>query len=214
MHVFLDDSGDAGMKLTQGSSTFLVMAACVFTEPEHMEKASAAIRALRGSLGRGERWEFKFSKTSRDMRDQFFALVPRMTFSLRAIIIDKRRLTSEHLREVPDDLKAYAVRQLLSHTLDTVTEAKLVIDGQDRTAFGGASESYFRRKINEQSPGTLRKVAFEDSARNQLIQLADMAAGAVHRFARLGDQEALAYMRVLRPKARFPRGSLWDFTAK
>ncbi len=211
MHVFLDDSGDAGMKLGQGSSAFLVMAACVFTEPDRMEQASGAIRSLRRELGRGERWEFKYNGTSASMKDEFFRIVPAMAFSLRAIVIDKSRLTSGHLRGVPNDLKAYAVRQLLTHTFGTVTDAKLVIDGQDRAAFGRASETYFRQKINQQAAGTIRKVVFEDSVRNPLIQLADMAAGALNRSARTGGQEASDHLRVLRAKARQPAGSIWYF---
>lgn len=198
------------MKFGRGSSRHLVIAACLFDAAEAMEQATAAIRALQRNWGRSERWEFKYSKTSDAMKAEFFHAVSPIDFRVRAIVIDKPKLYSVHLRNAPVHLHNYAITQLLSHADGTISDAKLVIDGQDVVAFGARSATYFQRAINTAQPGTLRKVAFEDSARNPLIQLADMVAGAIHRSER-GERDARAHMAVVTKKIAAPGGDLWRF---
>jgi hypothetical protein len=211
VHVFLDDSGDPGVKFGRGSTQHLVMAACVFRSAQAMEFASHSIRLCREQIGRGERWEFKYSKTSNTMKAEFFAAVRDLDFDVRAIVIDKQRLYSQTLTTVPKYLQNFAIKQLLTHSFGTIQDAKLVIDGRDSRAFRVGSGAYFRREVNEECPGTLRAVACEDSSRNMLIQLADMIAGAIHRNQREDRADATDHMRAFSSKLRYPRGSLWFF---
>ncbi|WP_188672577.1 DUF3800 domain-containing protein [Subtercola lobariae] len=50
MLAFIDDSGDPGFKVAQGSSPFLVMAACVFTDNLEIERTAASIADSRTRL--------------------------------------------------------------------------------------------------------------------------------------------------------------------
>jgi hypothetical protein len=213
VYAFVDDSGDPGMKMTTGSTRYLVLAACIFREAEHVEAAAAAIHECRRGLGRGERWEFKHAKTSDDVKDAFFQATKRLTYDVRAIVIDKQRLHSEPLMTRAGYLQNYAIMQIFTHTLDTVTNAKLVIDGNATRALQLKSATYFRRQVNERAPGTLRKVDYDDSARNPLIQLADMTAGAIRRHYEHPEKASKLHFAMINGRARAPRGSMWDFTA-
>lgn len=213
MHAFLDDSGDAGMKFETGSTRYLVMAACIFRNPADIEEAARVIRACRDDLGRGPRWEFKHAKSSADTRDAFFAAIRPLKFDARAIIIDKERLYSEALTTRPKFLQNYAIKMMLTHTRETVRDAKLVIDGKDSKAFRMKNATYFRNEINRAVPGTIRAVSCEDSVQNPLIQLADMVAGAVHRHYRQDRDANPAHIAEIRRRAKFPNGGLWEFTA-
>jgi hypothetical protein len=211
MHVFLDDSGDAGMKFESGSTRFLIMSACVFDEPSEIERAAKAINECRESLGRSARWEFKHAKTSDDVKDEFFRVIRPLKFRIRAIVIDKQQLYSTQLKTAPKYLQNFAIKELLTHTLGTVKNAKLVIDGRDTKAFRLTNATYFRNEINRVAPDTIRAVTGEDSHRNALIQLADMTAGAIHR-SRRGDRECNPeHMASLKPRFKYPGGSLWLF---
>lgn len=214
MHAFLDDSGDPGMKLSSGSTRFLVMAACVFREPEHVEEAAAAIRACRDAVNRGPRWEFKHAKTSDDMKDQFFHATKLLTYQVRAIVIDKSKLHSDVLLNKPGYMQNYAIKEIFVSTRGTVRNANLVIDGRDSRAFRLKSAGYFLREVNEKSPGTLRKVSFDDSVRNPLIQLADMTAGAIRRHYEHPDKAAPLHFAMIKGRTRYPNGSPWEFTAE
>ncbi len=213
MHAFVDDSGDPGMKFDSGSTRFLVMAACIFREPEHVEEAANAIRACRDAIGRGERWEFKHTKTSGDMRDRFFEATRRLNYDVRAIVIDKQRIYSDALLERPRYLQNFAIMQIFANTLGTVKDANLVIDGRDSRAFRLKSAGYFLREVNEKAPGTLRKVTFDDSVRNPLIQLADMTAGAIRRHFEHPDKANPLHFAMVKGRTRYPNGSMWEFAS-
>lgn len=201
------------MKLSGGSTRYLVMAACIFQEPKHIEEAADAIRACREAVGRGERWEFKHTKTSDDVKDQFFRSTKLLTYHVRAIVIDKERIHSDALSNRPRYLQNFAIKEIFVNTLGTVKAANLVIDGRDSRAFRLKSAGYFLREVNEKSPGTLAKVSYDDSVRNPLIQLADMTAGAIRRHYEHPEKSSPLHFAMVKGRTKYPRGSLWDFTA-
>jgi hypothetical protein len=70
---------------------------------------------------------------------------------------------------------------------------------------GAKAPRDFRRQLN----ATTRKVArfrFVDSRTNNLIQLADLAAGAVHRAVQ-PKTDASDYVEILKPRIE----EIWDF---
>lgn len=185
MWVFLDDSGDCGVKFDAGSSRYLVLSACVFRTREAVEDAMARIERSRvhvapdGTTFTSTR-EYKYSKTKRAHKDSFFHAIRDADFAVRTIFVDKRVIHSPHLRAHPRDMKAFLIMQLLTHTYGTVQNAKLVIDGQDTRAFGATDRGYFLGRVGLGSPPTIADVEFADSKRSPLVQLADMVAGAIH----------------------------------
>jgi len=215
MWVFVDDSGDCGFKFSSGSSTHVVMAACVFREREHVEHALACVengrtnRAPDGTVYRTSK-EFKYSKAKDSHKDAFFEAMRPAQFAVRAIVLDKRHIHSPYLRGNPRDLKSFLIRQMLTHTYRTVRDAKLVIDGQDTRAFGMSDRDYFLRIVNREAPGTLREVEWADSKKNGLVQLADMVAGSI-RCQLDGDEKAAAHFDTYRARTWQPRGSMWHF---
>ena len=211
MYVFLDDSGDAGMKFTQGSSEYLVIAACIFNDGAQVEKTAKTINSCRTGLGHGEKWEFKHAKTTTAEKDAFFEILPHCDFAVRAIVIDKKMLMNDPSLSHMNQLKNFAIVQLLTHTDGTVHNAKLVIDGKNCREFGVTNPGYFRKMINQCVPETISKVTFADSQRNMLIQLADMIAGAIHRSHRSDRKQPSNHMAAISQKARPPLGKIWQF---
>jgi hypothetical protein len=202
------------MKLDQGSTRYLVLAACVFTDPEHIEEAAEAIKACRERLGRSPRSEFKHMSTSDRVKDEFFACTKTLKYHVRAIVLDKRRLHSDALINKPGYMQNYAIKEIFANTVGTVRDAKLVIDGRDSRAFRLKSANYFLREVNERAPGTLRKVEYDDSVRNPLIQLADMTAGAIRRHFEHPEKASPLHFAMIKGRTRYPKGSLWEFTAR
>lgn len=208
--VFIDDSGDAGFKLTQGSTRSLVMACCVFPNDESAERASNEFRVLKKSLGMSERQEFKFAKTSKDRRLQFMRLAAQQDFFIRAIRFDKDRVTSEHLRTESEHFYNYAIRQVLSKSGEHVRDARVRLDGSGGREYKRSLYGYLRRQCNIEMPGTIASVKLVDSHRDLLIQLADMVAGSVrHKYDRPSPGDEC--FNALRPIFRDRRSSMWDF---
>lgn len=210
MHIYIDDSGDSGFAFDSGSTRFMVMAACLFNRPEDIEAASAAVQRCK-EMNRQSR-EFKYAKTRDGIRDCFFRCTAHVPFAVRAIVIDKATLRSSHLRTHPRDLKSFAIKQLLTHGDGFIHQAKVFVDGQDTRAFQMSDARYFTRNVNRESPGSVSQVTFVDSKHSSPIQIADMVAGAIHRFVREDEKHSDRHFnmfprRLVRPLG----GSFWRY---
>ena len=215
-YVFIDDSGDAGMKLEQGSSKYIVMAACVFYSRKSIVEFLSVIDTLRSRHTSHEKTirykrEFKYSKTKLALKDEYFNAIKNCNFYVRVIFIDKNDLYSPHLRSNPEDLKMYMIKQVLTQTRGKITRAKVIIDGKDKRAFGfsGGAE-YLRKTVNSKNHHPIQSAEFADSKDNELIQLADMIAGAVHGLLR-GNPDSENHVRTFRGRTYQPYGTWWHF---
>ncbi|MFE4078534.1 DUF3800 domain-containing protein [Paenarthrobacter sp. YIM B13468] len=209
MHIFIDDSGDGGFKFESGSSSHLVMAACVFKDPSEILRLKQCMESC--AQHNGLKTEFKYAKTKERVKDCFFNCTADIRYNIRAIVMDKSQIYSGHLRNNPAALKSFAIRQLLSHGFGTIHGAKVVIDGQDTKAFGITDHAYLMAMANRASPGTIAKVEWADSKQNVGIQLADMVAGAIQRGERTHKKADPKHLRLIRPRSYQPNGSYWNF---
>lgn len=215
-YIFIDDSGDAGMKIDQGSSRYIVMAACVFYSRKSIAEFLSVIDTLRNrniNHGRVIRYsrEFKYSKTKLALKDEYFNAIKNCDFYVRVIFIDKNDLYSPYLRSNPEELKMYMIKQVLKYTHREITRARVIIDGKDKRAFGFAGGAeYLLKTLNSSSHSPIRSAQFADSKDSELIQLADMIAGAVHGFLR-GNPDSVRHVGTFRKRTYQPRGTWWHF---
>lgn len=209
MHVYVDDSGDGGFKLDAGSSSHLVMAAVVFRDPGEIRRLADQVEQVRERFGTTR--EFKYSATSKKVKDAYFEAIEPVDFRVRAICIDKRKIFSETLRTDPSRFKSYAIRMLLTKNYGQISNAKVFIDGQDTKGFEVSDEQYFMRMVNRETPGTISAVRFTDSKDSAPIQLADMVAGAIRCGSLHGDACKPKHLHMIRPRTWHPQGTLWYF---
>lgn len=203
MLVLIDESGDPGFKLARGSSPFFVVAMVLFRDFGEAERASRAVGDARESLG--VRPEFKFSQSRDPVRDAFFEAVLPFDFRVRALVVDKSRIYSQNLREDTERFYRYFVQLLMRHDHGTLTDAHVRIDGSGNRAFRRELGRYLRRQIG---PGSVKKMRFIDSRKDNLVQLADMAVGAIARSYYPNDRTRHdRWLRILRPKIE----DIWDF---
>lgn len=209
VHVYIDDSGDGGFKFGKGSTSHLIMSACVFSHPSEITSAVGMIDDC--ARARGITNEFKYSERSESSRDHFFESITPARFNVRAIIIDKSLIYSDKLRSSSEALKSYGIRMLLTKNFGQIRNAKVFIDGQDTKAFGMGDSEYLIRMVNGESPGTIAQVRHVDSALSRPIQLADMVAGAINRAVRTDQPPNSKHLETFRPRTYQPQGSFWHF---
>jgi hypothetical protein len=203
--VLIDESGDPGFKLVRGSTSHFVMAMVIFDDEAVAEQTSKAIAKLRQDLHL--KTEFKFAKSHARVKDSFFECVCAHRFRVRALVVDKSRVYSGNLRTHKEMFYNYFVKLLLEHDNGRLVDARIKIDGSGNRQFRQELNAYLRRQLDT---GKVRKITFAESHRDNLIQLADMAAGAILRSYRTDDRtQANRWRGVLARRGKL--GDVWDF---
>jgi len=182
MLVFLDESGDPGMKLSGGSSDLFIVALVIFNDRDEAHACDTRIDLLRRELKMPEGMEFKFHKSNQVIRSIFLEAVGRYDFFYFGIVINKSELLSPNFR-IKDSFYKYTCSLVFENAKPHLNDATVVIDGSGSRDFRNQLSSYLKRRINDQKNGgrQIGKVKIQDSHRNNLLQLADMVCGAVAR---------------------------------
>ncbi|MDD5199827.1 MAG: DUF3800 domain-containing protein [Terrimicrobiaceae bacterium] len=198
MLVFIDESGDPGMKLAEGSSLYFTVAMVVFEDHEEAVAADQRIGLLRREWRFAEGFEFHFNKLRGDLREQFLAAVSPYEFLYFGIVINKMKLAGPGF-QFRDSFYKYACSLVFENAKPYLDAATVVIDGSGSEKFRQQLVTYLRRRVNDpKSPSrAIRKVKIQDSRRNNLLQLADMVCGALARS--YGEKsDAQNYRRIIR----------------
>jgi len=206
MLVFIDDSGDPGFKTKKGSSSHFVIACVIFDDNRDAEEAANKIREFRRSLNWHEKSEFKFNKLKKRLRLDFLTTVERSNFRVRAIIVDKSQIRSLELKNNTHSFYNYMIKEVLCHSNGGIRDAKIRLDGHGDHAYKKAANAYFRKQVNL-SASIIKELKFVDSKNDNLIQLADMVAGAIFRSRQSDKTDYGEYLAVIRERIE----DLWEF---
>ena len=208
MLVFIDESGDTGFKVGKGSTQNFVVACVIFKDNLEAEKTSVAIKELKRELKVSDDFEFKFSKCSKKFRTKFLEKVRKFDFQYRAVVMIKERIYGKELRRKRESFHNYSMKMLIKHSIGTIENATLFIDGSGDRQFRRDAQRYLKRECNELE-NIVKNVKFQESHRSTLIQLADMIAGTVNRS--FTDKRDHKHYRKLIKKRE---GNVWDFGDK
>ena len=182
MLVFVDESGDSGLKLGKGSSEFFVMTLVIFTENENANTSDSAVDAIRTILNLSDRTEFKFNKLNDKGRRYFLSSVSNHEFTYYSVVINKAKLTGKGF-SFKEPFYKYVCQMAFNNCREYLQDATIVIDGSGSREFRQQLQTYIKGKINDKNDvrACIKKVKIEDSKKNNLLQLADMICGAVAR---------------------------------
>ncbi len=181
MLVFIDDSGDAGFKLDKGSTEFFIISLVIFDDNLEAEKIAVAIKELRRELKFSDQAEFKFFKSRKDVRVKFLQTVNQFKFKIRSLVIDKKLIKSDNLKNNKNSFYSYVIKTALQYSNNSILNAKIRIDGSGDKVFRKNFLSYLRRQLNSKDRCIMANCKLVDSKKDVLIQLADMVAGSVRR---------------------------------
>lgn len=201
MLIFIDESGDPGFKITQGSTTHFVTVMVIFNDYKQAEGCSLAIKTLQQKLKFNT--EFKFNKSKAEVKDQFFEVISPFTFEVWALVVDKQKIYSENLKRNDDKFYNFFVKNLLKSGA-ALKDAKVKIDGSGDREFKDRLQRYLK---NELSPGMVKSVKFVDSQKDSLVQLADMTVGAIARSYKTDKKDAHKWRLAISSKIK----NCWDF---
>lgn len=195
MLVFIDESGDTGLKIDKGSSKYFVIALVIFEDHEEAIACDQRIELLKRELKMPEGFEFKFNRLRKDQRIKFFEAVLPYTFFYFGIVINKEKLYGEGFK-VRESFYKYTCSLVFENAKPYLREAIIVIDGSGSREFKRQLKTYLRKKIGT---SIIKKIKIQPSHKNNLLQLADMIAGAIYRsFTQKGDKKI--YRKIIGAK--------------
>lgn len=185
MLVFIDESGDPGRKIEQGSSPLFVVALVVFNENTEAEACDQRIDLLRHELGWSAESEFHFSRNSDRQRCTFLEAVARYEFFYYGFVLNKdpAKLWGEGF-EHKESLYKFTCNLVFENARNKLQNATVVIDESGNREFKAQLERYLKRRMTlEDGTCLIRKLKMQRSSSNNLLQLADYVAGVIHRSA-------------------------------
>lgn len=196
MKIFIDESGDPGFKIEEGSSRFFIVALIIFDDNREVDKARTAISNLKREWKKGEYFEFKFSKMSRKERQQFLRIAVQAKFKIRAVIFDKVRMNTLQLEHFKKNYYQYAIRSLLEHHDCTIQGSEIKIDTFGENYYRENLIKYFNEHLCSSPDETGKHLTFQDSKHDVLIQLADVVAGSLRKSFNKSTDDAQAYRKI------------------
>ncbi len=197
MLVFIDESGDTGLRIDKGSSRFFVIALVSFEENDEALGCDKRIELLKQELKFSKNTEFKFSSLRKDQRITFLKAVLPYSFFYFGIVINKdpKKLFGEGFK-VKESFYKYTCSLVFENARTHMKSATVVIDGSGSRAFKQQFKSYLKMKAGEDM---IKDVKIQTSHSNNLIQLADMVAGSINRsFTNKSDKDV--YRAILKPR--------------
>jgi hypothetical protein len=93
MLMFIDESGDAGLKVHAGSSKYFIVGLVAFEDHDEAQAADDRIDLLRREMGVPDRFEFHFNKMKPNQRKEFLLAISPYDFFYWGIVINKAKLT-------------------------------------------------------------------------------------------------------------------------
>jgi hypothetical protein len=184
MLAFLDESGDPGRKILNGSSVFFVVALVTFNVQEDADACDRRISLLREELNLDPGFEFHFSKNAKRVRRAFLEAVTPYDFFYHVFALNKdpQKLYGPGF-DHKESLYKFTTRLTFENAKPYLSNATVIIDGSGDRKFRDELATYLRARVNDQGGRQLiKKVKIQRSQGNNLLQLADYVAGVMNRF--------------------------------
>ncbi len=207
MLIFIDESGDTGLDIDKGATEYFTIVMVIFEEDDEAQACDQRIKLLKKELGLPDDFEFHFHKNSNRIRGSFLKAVLPYQFFYYGIVINKHKLFGEGFRNKESFYK-YACGLVFENAKDKLDRATVVIDKSGRKLFKFQLAKYLKNKMNTADNKRIRKIKIQDSQTNNLLQLADMIAGAINRsLVRRSDKDEILFRDII--KAREIYVQIW-----
>lgn len=158
---------------------------------------SEKIAAYRKSLSWKDNYEFKFAKIRKDIIVNLLEIISSYDFKIYAVYIDKASFRETASIIDREKLYNWTIKELLS--MMPLNNAKIEIDGRSSGQNMKRTATYLRREINKNKTKRI-EIKFEDSVKDNLIQLTDLVAGSINRSLNKNKTDSETYIRIIRKK--------------
>ena len=183
MLAFVDESGDAGRKILNGSSQYFTVAVVTFEDHDDALACDQRITLLRRELGKPPGFEFHFTENTGVVREAFLQAVSPYPFFYHVFALnqDPEKLWGPGF-DHKESLYKFTTRLTFENAKPYLNNALVVIDRSGDRKFRDELATYLRRRVHDEGRQLIRKVKIQRSSGNNLLQLADYVASVSNRF--------------------------------
>lgn len=195
MLVFVDESGDTGLKLDKGSSRFFTVVLVAFNDKDEAVACDQRIGLLKKELGWKPDNEFHFKYNSNRVREMFLRAVAPYNFFYYGVVVDKdpAKLWDESFHHKSYFYK-YVCGLVFENARSRLSDATVVIDESSSEEFQQQLGTYLKQKIDRDSAiRIIKKVKMQRSHSNNLLQLADYVASIICRSVSNKEQQSESF---------------------
>jgi Protein of unknown function (DUF3800) len=197
MSTFIDESGDTGF-VSEGATPYFHLAAVWVPTRDDADLFREKIRKIRRDLRLRNDYEFKFSRTHSfpRRREAFLAAALAQEFRFVVSSIDKNKDEWASASRAEQHASCAVELAALLRPIYCVAENKkgsrlkepVVVDDNADREFLAIVRQKFRGLSSDLWPGSqmVDKVSFHNSAKDEMIQLADMICGSVSELTTAG----------------------------
>ncbi|MBI3476494.1 MAG: DUF3800 domain-containing protein [Acidobacteria bacterium] len=197
MLVFIDESGDPGMKGKQDSSPYFVVTAVTFSDRDEATACDLRIDLLRRELSNNPYFEFHFNSCCREVRERFLTETGKFQYFYMSFVFNKAKLYGEGF-QYKNSFYKYAVNLLFENLKPYLKNAIVIFDRCGNREFQRELKKYLGKRVNAKGEEPLvHKIKTNESKANNLLQLADMVCGSVSRYLKKNKGDHLVYRRVI-----------------
>jgi len=197
MLIFIDESGDSGLKIDKGSSRYFTVGLVLFEEGEEAISCDQRIQLLKREVGWRENDEFHFKNNSDKIRVAFLKAVSPYNFFYYGIVINKdpKKLFGDGFKNKSSFYK-YACGLVFENAKEKMRDSTVIIDESGNLDFKNQLATYLRKRVNKNDK-LLKKIKMQRSESNNLLQLADYVAGAINRSVKNEKKKSDAYRKII-----------------
>ncbi|MCL2628921.1 MAG: DUF362 domain-containing protein [Oscillospiraceae bacterium] len=175
-YLYIDDSGDAGLGNTNTNQ--LVIAAIIVDSDEKRVALTETIDHFRHNLGWNDLAEFKFAKTNKNTLVKLINATDFIDYKIYAIVLNKKVVNMDNVPKGHQPLYGVLINKLL-HKIGKTNQV-ITIDGKFCKKYDKEARVDLRQSLRKNGIVDT-KIRFVDSRKNSIVQLADVAAGAIAR---------------------------------
>lgn len=181
MLLYIDESGNTGTKNSQGVSRYFTIGLVLFEDGEDAALCDTAITRLRSELGVSSHFEFHFSDNSDRIRSHFIRTIAKYNFYYLAVSFDKFSATNKSGNLSGGTMYRYVCAAALTEIGPLLERATVIFDRGGSRAFYTNLRRHLQEALADRDGHIIKKYKAQDSAGNNLLQLADYCTGVVSR---------------------------------
>lgn len=176
--IYIDESGDLGLKTSKTSTKHFVVAAVLVADESTKIELEAILIRFKKDVGIPTAHELKFHSLSDKNKVELLSKIKKLPLEFYGFVVQKEQFTRQRGIDRPIDLQQQMLTLLFTTLKEKLKTAIVTIDRSIDARLVALTRTAIRRAVGH---NTSFKVVFARSKNQPGLQVADLVAGSILR---------------------------------